>query len=160
MFGKSNAPVYDVLVVSTIIASSFAFSSNSSRNPTAAYPHRPIKLVVPFTAGGGTDTFARIIKKAIEDNHLLPQPLVIINIGGAGATIGSRRVKDSKPDGYTAMILHDAIVTAKFSGKASYGPEAFEPVAGTGEVGMVITVADNAKYQIQILSDASSSLVA
>lgn len=112
-----------------------------------SYPEQPIQLIVPFAAGGGTDTFARIIKKAIEDNKLLPQPLVIVNIDGAGATIGSRRAKDADPDGYTLMVLHNAILTAKYSGTVDYGPEAFEPVAGTGEVGMVITVTDQSPYR-------------
>ena len=82
-----------------------------------------------------------------EYSNLLPQPLVIINQGGAGATIGSRRVKDAEPDGYTTLILHDAILTAKFSGTVDYGPEAFEPIAGTGEVGMVIAVLDDSEFK-------------
>jgi tripartite-type tricarboxylate transporter receptor subunit TctC len=123
---------------------------------SGAYPSKPIKLIVPFGAGGGTDTYARIIKKAIEDNRLLPQPLVIVNIDGAGATIGSRRAKDAKPDGYTLLILHDAILTAKYSRSVDYGPEAFEPVAGTGEVGMVITVSENSPYHdLQALMQAA-----
>ncbi|MEK6234707.1 MAG: tripartite tricarboxylate transporter substrate binding protein [Planctomycetales bacterium] len=112
-----------------------------------SYPKRPIKLIVPFSAGGGTDAYARIFEKAIDDAELLPQPLVIINLGGAGATIGSRRVKNAKPDGYTMLLLHNAIITAKYSGAADYGPEAFEPVAGTGEVGMVVTVHEDSKFK-------------
>ena len=111
------------------------------------YPNRPINLIVPFSAGGGTDTYARVFKKAIDDEGLLPQPMVIVNIDGAGATIGSRRAKNAKPDGYTLLLLHDAILTAKASGTVNYGPEAFEPVAGTGEVGMVIAVWKDSPYQ-------------
>ena len=110
------------------------------------YPNGPIKVVVPFSAGGGTDTFARIVEQAINDNNLLPVPLVVINQGGAGATIGSRSVKDAEPDGYTVLLLHDAIMTAKTWGTVDYGPEAFEPIAGTGEVGMVIAVFKDSKY--------------
>ncbi len=115
-------------------------------NGSGAYPQRPIKLVVPFSAGGGTDKFARIIERAIDENDLLPQPLVIINQKGAGATIGSRRVKDAEPDGYTLLVLHDAIITARYSGKVDYGPEAFEAVAGTGEMGMVLAVSEGSPY--------------
>lgn len=113
----------------------------------AAYPNQPIKLVVPFGAGGGTDTYARLVKKTIEDHDLLPQPLVIINRGGAGATIGSRFVKDAEPDGYTLLILHDALMSAKYSGSVNYGPESFTPVAGTGSEGMIISVAETSPYQ-------------
>lgn len=114
--------------------------------PADSYPNRPIKVVVPFAAGGGTDTFARLMKRAIEQNDLLPQPLVIVNVGGASATIGSRRVKNARPDGYTVLLLHDAIVMAKYSGKVSYGPEAFEPVAGTSENGLVVAAPDDSPY--------------
>jgi tripartite-type tricarboxylate transporter receptor subunit TctC len=119
----------------------------SPRHRAGDFPNRPIKLVVPFAPGGGTDTFARIMKKAIEDNDLLPQPIVIINLDGAGATIGSRRVKNARPDGYTILLLHEAIVTAKYSGNALYGPEAFEPIAGTGRMGLVFAVAEDSEYQ-------------
>ena len=111
------------------------------------FPSRPVKLVVPFGAGGGTDTYARIFERAIADNDLMDQPLVVINIGGAGATIGSRRVKDAEPDGYTMLILHEAILTAPQYGIVNYGPEAFEPIAGTGEQGMVIAVSEDSPYE-------------
>lgn len=107
------------------------------------YPGRSIKLIVPFGPGGGTDIYARIIKRAIEEEKLLPHPLVVINRGGGGGTIGSRSVKDAPADGYTMMVLHDAILTAQLSQLVDYGPESFQPIAATGEVGMVIAVADS-----------------
>jgi tripartite-type tricarboxylate transporter receptor subunit TctC len=122
-------------------------TSCDMRDQAGRYPDRPITLIVPFTPGGGTDTYARIFKKAIEDEELLPQPLVIVNIDGAGATIGSRRAKNASPDGYTMLVLHDAILTAKAAGRVNYGPEAFLPIAGTGEVGLVVTVRDDSPYQ-------------
>lgn len=111
------------------------------------FPSRHITLVVPFSFGGGTDQFARVIEQAIKENDLLPVPFFVKNIDGAGATIGSREVKDSEPDGYTMLLLHEAIVTAKFSGVVDYGPEAFTPVIGTGEVGMVIAVHEDSDYR-------------
>ncbi len=112
----------------------------------AEYPARPINLIVPFGTGGGSDAYARLFKTAIDENHLLPVPLVIHNRGGAGATIGSRYVRDASPDGYTVLLLHEAIITAKYSGMVRYGPEAFDPVACTGQLGMVIAVADDSPY--------------
>ena len=111
------------------------------------YPRRPIKVVVPFGAGGSSDTFVRMIQKTIADEKLLNQPLVVINRGGGSATIGSRSVKTAKADGYTLLNLHDAIFTAKRSGKVPYGPEAFEPIAATSRVSMVVIVADDSPYQ-------------
>ena len=111
------------------------------------YPGRPIKLVVPFNPGGGSDTFARIIKAGIDKHKLLPQPLVIINRPGGSSTIGSRYVRDAKPDGYTLLMLHDALITAKYAGNVTYGPEAFEPVAGTGKIDLVVAVHEDSPYQ-------------
>ncbi len=111
------------------------------------YPSRAIKVVVPFGSGGETDTFARLIKKTIDENELLPVPLVIVNRDGASATIGSRTVMNARADGHTVLLLHNAIITAKYSGKATYGPEAFEPIAGTGEFGLVVTVSRDSKYE-------------
>ena len=112
-----------------------------------SYPSRAIRLIVPFAPGGSTDTFARIYKKAIDDNALLPAPLAIVNVDGAAGTIGSRRVKNASPDGYTILLLHHGILTAKHSGKVRYGPEAFEPIAGTGESQLVIAARADAPFR-------------
>lgn len=131
-------------VIIVLMVSCLADNSISTGN---SYPARPIKLVVPFGPGGGSDTFGRIIKLGIDEAGLLPQPFVIINRPGGSATIGSRYVRDAKPDGYTLLLLHDAIITAKYSGKVKYGPEAFEPVASTGEIGMVIVVKESSRFK-------------
>ena len=88
---------------------------------TSAYPNRDIRLIVPFSPGGESDGFARLISNAIREHNLLDVSLYIENKGGAGATIGSREVKDADPDGYTMLILHEAMMTAQVSGKADYG---------------------------------------
>ena len=135
------------LACSTIVALMVACLGGDSGSDGGTYPARPIKLVVPFGPGGGSDTFGRIIKRGIDEAGLLPQPFVIINRPGGSATIGSRYVRDAKPDGYTLLLLHDAIITAKYSGKVNYGPEAFEPVASTGEIGMVVVVKDSSRFE-------------
>lgn len=144
---RSQADDFTPTRLALMVAAILLLPGCQSDEATGSFPNRPIKLVVPFSPGGGTDTFARVMKKAIEDNDLLPQPLVIINVDGAGATIGSRRVKNARPDGYTILLLHEAIVTAKYAGNAPYGPEAFEPIAGTGRMGLVFAVAEDSKYQ-------------
>lgn len=122
------------------------------------YPSRPLKLVVPFAPGGGSDTFGRIMEQAIREERLLSQPMVILNLDGAGGTIGSRRVKNAAPDGYTLLLLHEAIVTARHAGQATYGPEAFEAVAATGKIGQLLVVRDDSPYQNlrQLLQQAES----
>lgn len=119
----------------------------SAGDSGSEYPARPVKLVVPFSPGGGSDLFGRTIQQGIEQAGLLPQPLVVVNRPGGSATIGSRYVRDAKPDGYTLLLLHNAIITAHYSGMVKYGPEAFDPIAGTGEIGMVIAVHESSRFQ-------------
>ena len=61
---------------------------DSASDAVDSYPGKPIKVVVPFPAGGGSDSFVRIIQKAVRDEQLLAQPLVVINVPGAVVTIG------------------------------------------------------------------------
>ncbi|MEM7474288.1 MAG: tripartite tricarboxylate transporter substrate-binding protein [Planctomycetota bacterium] len=120
------------------------------------FPRQPIKVVVPFGAGGGTDTFTRIIQSAIEKNDLLSQPLVVINVPGAGGSIGSRRVKNARPDGYTILQIHEGMLTNKYAGNTNFGPEAFIPIAGTGQMAHVIAVPDDSPYSdLKDLLDAA-----
>ncbi|EDM28771.1 hypothetical protein LNTAR_09379 [Lentisphaera araneosa HTCC2155] len=105
-----------------------------------------MKVIVPFGAGGSSDTFARQLIRVIKKENLFPQPLVVINVGGAGGTIGSRRVRHARPDGYTMLMLHEGILTAKHAGKAVYGAEAFEAVAGTGKSPNVVAVKSESAF--------------
>jgi len=122
------------------------------------FPTRPINVIVPFNAGGGSDIFTRIFQKAIRDNRLSPQPLVVENQGGAGGTIGSRMTKDADPDGHTIMCLHDGIYTAQHYGNADWGPDDFEPIAATGRSGVVIAVAEGSEYEslADLMKDATN----
>ncbi|MEM1296694.1 MAG: tripartite tricarboxylate transporter substrate binding protein, partial [Verrucomicrobiota bacterium] len=101
------------------------------------FPRKPIKVIVPFGPGGASDTLARIVQEAIRRDELAPEPLVMINVPGAGGTIGSRRAKNARPDGYTILNLHDGILTAKHTGH-DYGAEEFIPIASTGSSHTVV----------------------
>ncbi|MBW8315624.1 MAG: tripartite tricarboxylate transporter substrate binding protein, partial [Hydrogenophaga sp.] len=63
------------------------------------YPSRPIRLVVPYAAGGGTDILARQLTKKV--GELLGQPIIVDNKPGAGTSIGAAEVAKANPDGYT-----------------------------------------------------------
>src|ERR1700739_2954890 len=66
------------------------------------YPTRPITMIVPFPAGGATDTLARFLGEKMRP--VLGQPIVIENVGGAAGSIGVTRAVRSAPDGYTLSI--------------------------------------------------------
>jgi tripartite-type tricarboxylate transporter receptor subunit TctC len=74
------------------------------------YPTRPITLLVPFAAGGATDTVARVTAQSM--SKLLGQPIVIESALGAGGTIAATRASRAEPDGYTLLIHHIGISTA------------------------------------------------
>jgi tripartite-type tricarboxylate transporter receptor subunit TctC len=84
------------LAILTACAAMFAGAASAQ-----PYPNKPIKYVVPFPAGGTTDTLARIISTKLTD--ALGQPVIIENRGGAGGNIGSDVVAKSAPDGYTIL---------------------------------------------------------
>ena len=111
------------------------------------YPRKPIRVVVPFAPGGGSDTFVRIVQKAINDYQLMPQPLVVVNKPGGGTSIGSSYVKDARADGYTVLCLHEALMVAKSTGQSPNGPDDYEVAAATGEFGVVVLVSENSPYQ-------------
>ena len=78
----------------------FVTAFGSIESATAqGYPSRPITMIVPFAAGGGTDVSARIVSEHM--SRTLGQPIVIENIAGAGGTTGSTRAMRASPDGYT-----------------------------------------------------------
>ena len=98
----------------------------------AEWPEKPIKLVVPFKAGGTSDQTGRAFQAAIKENDLLPQPVTIINVGGH-YSIGSRQVLEAEPDGYTFLLIHIALMGGEGSGVLDFGYRDFAPVAATSE---------------------------
>ncbi|MEI6183149.1 MAG: tripartite tricarboxylate transporter substrate binding protein [Polynucleobacter sp.] len=74
------------------------------------YPNKPIKLVIPYAVGGGTDISTRVMSKHLDSR--LNQSIIIENKGGAGSTIGTEVVVRSEPDGYTLLANTDTIVLA------------------------------------------------
>ena len=90
-----------VLALTGLAASHASAQSASSAGPQA-YPNRPIRLVVPFPAGGNVDTFARVLARQTEMQ--LGHPLVVDNRGGANGIVGFDIVAKAPPDGYTLMV--------------------------------------------------------
>src|SRR5687767_684168 len=93
------------------------------------FPNRSVRLVVPFAAGGSSDTVSRLIANKMTAS--LGQPVVVENRPGAGGNIGADSVAKSKPDGYTLLFAAGsfAINTALYS-KLPYDPvKDFEPVS-------------------------------
>lgn len=100
------------------------------------YPNKTITMVVPFAAGGPTDTVARLVAQSMGTQ--LKQQIIIENVGGAGGTIGSARVAKAAPDGYTLLLHHIGHSTAPtLYRKLSYNSITdFEPIGLITDVPM------------------------
>jgi tripartite-type tricarboxylate transporter receptor subunit TctC len=86
----------------SLLISSVAAVSASSGYSQAAYPNKPVRMIVPFPAGGATDVLARALSQKLGEK--LGQNIVVENRPGAGGTIGSQAVAQSAPDGYTILL--------------------------------------------------------
>lgn len=102
------------------------------------YPERSITMVVPFAAGGPTDTVARLVAESMSKD--LGQQIVVENVGGAGGTLGAGRVAAADPDGYTVLLHHIGMATsATLYRQLAYDTlNAFEYVGLVTEVPMTI----------------------
>jgi tripartite-type tricarboxylate transporter receptor subunit TctC len=105
----------------------------------APYPSKPINLLVPFAAGGASDTIARLVGKSMSET--LGQQVIIENVAGAGGTAGAARLAKAAPDGYTLLVHHLAITaSASLYGNLPYKAEtAFSPVGLINSGPYVIT---------------------
>jgi tripartite-type tricarboxylate transporter receptor subunit TctC len=95
------------------------------------YPTKPITMIVPFAAGGPTDTIARLVAQGMTVD--LKQQVIVENVGGAGGTVGAGRVARSAPDGYTIFLHHIGHSTAP----ALYRKLAYDAMKDFETVGLV-----------------------
>ncbi len=105
-----------------------------------AYPSKPLKMVVPYPPGGGTDGLGRIAAERLSEK--LGQPIVVQNIGGASGTVGSETVRRADPDGYTILFNASLFVLGKtILPTCPYDPQTdFRAIAQAGEAPLVLLV--------------------
>jgi len=141
---------YALAALSLILGSSIASAQE--------YPNKPIRWIIPYNPGGGTDSSARILQMTIEQNKLLPQPLAAVNVGGAGGSIGARQVKDAPADGYTILIHQAALLIQEAAGISDFGLQHFEPVISINSQCMVAGVFDGSPHTTykQLMDEAKA----
>ncbi len=117
------------------LAATVAFSVSAFAQ---GYPERTISMVVPFAAGGPTDTVSRLVAESMSRD--LGQEIIVENVGGAGGTLGAARVAAAAPDGYTLLLHHIGMSTsATLYRKLPFDTlNAFEYVGLVTEVPMTI----------------------
>ncbi len=118
----------------------------------AAYPEKPITLVVPWGAGGGTDTTARIIAKALSSE--LDVPVNVVNRTGGQGVIGHSAIAKAKPDGYTLGLITGEITMMHWAGLTDLSYKDYTPLGKfTGVIGGVEVKTDSKFKDISMLVD-------
>src|SRR5438876_9335591 len=125
--------VFGALLFSTAVLASFTAHAQS-------YPNRPIKIIVPYAAGGAVDIVARTVGQPLAE--ALKQPVIVDNRPGASANIGMEAAAKAAPDGYTLLMASNGIATnmALFPNLTFDGRRDFAPIAKIGYAPLVIVV--------------------
>ncbi|QEM83749.1 tripartite tricarboxylate transporter substrate binding protein [Halomonas binhaiensis] len=120
------------------------------------YPTKSIDMIVPFSAGGGNDTFVRALQPLLEEK--LGEDLVIRNLAGGGGAVGMSRAVASKPDGYTFLAASNAMLTLEAMGNVAFSHDDFDFIAKVVEEPYVIAVGGDSQYaNLEELVEAATS---
>jgi tripartite-type tricarboxylate transporter receptor subunit TctC len=114
-------------IASTGAAASAAGLSIRSSVAQANYPNRPITMICPWGAGGGTDATARIVASLLEKD--LGQPVNVINRTGGSGVVGHQAIASAQPDGYTLGIITVEIAMMHWQGLTELTPRSYTPIA-------------------------------
>jgi tripartite-type tricarboxylate transporter receptor subunit TctC len=111
-----------------------AGGTGAASQAAGGYPERPIDIIVPFDAGGPTDTVTRLIAEPM--GATLGQQVVVQNVAGAGGTLAAGQVAAAAPDGYTVLMHHIGMSTAP----ALYDDLPYDPLVDFKTIGLVTEV--------------------
>jgi tripartite-type tricarboxylate transporter receptor subunit TctC len=138
--------IIDKLLAFGVLATAAAVvpSTSLAADP---YPSQPIKLILPFAAGGQSDVIARMAAERLRS--ALGQPIVVENLGGAGGMIAASRVARSPADGYTLFLPNASTLTIAPHLQEASGvkPSSFEPIATVSQFPLVLVVNSNSPYK-------------
>src|SRR5436309_8286196 len=124
--------------------------------PAAAqnYPERPIKMIVPWAAGGDTDNIFRPFAPLLQRH--IGQPVVIANVVGASGTVGAREARGAPPDGHTLYAVHDYIHLVHYAGVTDVKYTDFEPICLLSATPSVLTASPKTPWKswAELVDDA------
>ena len=113
--------------------------------PAGAWPQRPIELIVPFAAGGGTDVLARALAEVARKH--LPQDLIVLNRAGASGAVGWTELANARPDGYKFGIITVELTMIPHMGLTKISSDALLPVARLNADPATIAVRADSPYR-------------
>jgi tripartite-type tricarboxylate transporter receptor subunit TctC len=111
----------------------------------AAYPEKPIKIIVMYSPGGSSDVVTRILARYLEP--ILGQPVVVQNVAGGGGAVGWQQALQARPDGYTLTLFLDSLPVMEATGAVDFTQDEFEPVAVWGTMPLTIFAKVDGPYQ-------------
>jgi tripartite-type tricarboxylate transporter receptor subunit TctC len=133
----SQQHLYAVFASAATIA--FAAGPAAAQKAADAYPTKPIRMIVPFAPGGGTDIVARAMAQKLTE--ALGQSVVVDNRAGGGGTIGAETAVRSLPDGYTLAMVSGSYATNAALFKLPYDPvNDVTPISLIGETGFLVSL--------------------
>lgn len=135
------------LLKTALVGAVAALVSTASLAQTA-YPVRPIKLVVPYAAGGGTDAIARLVAQGVGER--LGQSMVVENNGAAGGNVATQQAATAAPDGYTVLMANQGpmVVNPHMFKSVKIDPlAAFDPVTLIASASLVLVVPKASKLE-------------
>jgi tripartite-type tricarboxylate transporter receptor subunit TctC len=143
-----HSQISGMTVRSTRLAAAFALAlaSAAAMAQSGSYPNRPIRIIVPYSAGSGSDIVARTIGQNVsEKSH---QPVIIHNREGGGSLVGTMEAAKSTPDGYTFLIVANPfVIVPSQSSKPPYDPvKDFVPIAKVAIIPLVLAASANAPF--------------
>lgn len=112
--------------IKTLVAGAALAALSFAGAASAAWPERPVTIIVPAGAGGGTDGTARLLAKQLQDE--LKQPFNVVNNGQGGGIVGHTQISTARPDGYTLGIVYNYFQW-KMMGQADINHTMFTPIA-------------------------------
>lgn len=110
----------------------------------SAFPSRPVELVVPFQAGGGTDAVARSFAEAARKH--MPQSIIVVNKAGASGAVGWQDVMNARPDGYRVGVVTVELAILPHLGVAKFNADDLQPIARLNADPSAITVRADAPW--------------
>lgn len=138
--------------LAALVGGSFAASAQS-------FPERPITLMVPYAAGGGTDAVARVIAQGISGQ--IGQQIVVENNGSAGGNVATAQAAKAEPDGYTMLMANQGPMTVNphlFKNVKVDPLTAFDPVTLVAEAPLVVVVPEDSRFtSLQAIVDEAKA---
>ncbi|WP_038216046.1 tripartite tricarboxylate transporter substrate binding protein [Xenophilus azovorans] len=143
----------------SLLAAASAAALAAAIHPLAAaqgggFPARPVRLVVPYGAGGPTDTHLRVV--AQQASSLLGQPVVIDNKPGANGTFGAAELARAQPDGYTVAVLPASVYREPYLNRVAFDPLKLSYIIGLTDYTFGLAVRQDAPWKnwAEFLADA------